>query len=265
LCRGQLHSVFHRTANIEVSGSLYALYSTGESSSSGSSWRAAGVHDLDFLQGGFEAGQECCFGADGVWVGEVFVDTSKASVWKPRLERGCRTLPPPLTVHYFLTLLAMMSPKAGIHPSVDRELVRALGYPEQAAENARRLIGLGPGLTPAGDDLVLGALATANHLVSSPALASALAKTVQARVAYTTDISAQMLRDALQGEYHEILDDMIFTLAGDDLTAIAAALDRLVHVGASSGSDMAAGIAAVLRSLQSQDELPLHEMRCVQC
>jgi len=110
------------------------------------------------------------------------------------------------------------------------------------------LLGLGPGLTPAGDDLICGALAAANHLLPSPLLASELAAAVRQQLARTTAISQQMLSDAINGEYHEYLDNLVADLANNDRPALPAALNELLGLGASSGAALACGLAVVLQA-----------------
>lgn len=102
---------------------------------------------------------------------------------------------------------------------------------------AEMLIGLGPGLTPSGDDFLGGVLVALNHLERA-SQARALWRWLEARLARTSDISAAHLAAAAAGEAHEALHAV---LAGD------LALEKLDAVGHTSGWDALAGMTAVLR------------------
>ncbi|MDR2035361.1 MAG: DUF2877 domain-containing protein, partial [Coriobacteriales bacterium] len=64
-------------------------------------------------------------------------------------------------------------------------------------------VGLGPGLTPAGDDVLLGYLAVYNHLGPDPAWKQAMHSAVSAALGQTTTLSAHLLKNALEYDYHE--------------------------------------------------------------
>jgi hypothetical protein len=104
------------------------------------------------------------------------------------------------------------------------------------------LIGLGPGLTPSGDDFLSGALATLDALGEHQAHA-ALARTVEESLSATSALSAALLRAAAARHVGEHLHRMVSSvLTGDVDTALATA----GNVGASSGWDMLAGITSTL-------------------
>lgn len=109
------------------------------------------------------------------------------------------------------------------------------------------LLGLGPGLTPSGDDLLGGALITLRAIDAQAAgrLAAALRPQLAAR---TTPISAAHLEAAMVGwgcdRFHALLDKI---LAGD-AAAVPACAQALARVGHCSGWDMLAGLDIVLRA-----------------
>lgn len=124
------------------------------------------------------------------------------------------------------------------------ELVVALetGDRSLAAEMATRLIGLGPGLTPSGDDVLVG-IEAALHALARPSagfLALGLAsRHVDGR---TTALAATLLRHAAAGEFAERLHILLAALLGSDDEAIPAAIDRAVAWGATSGTDCLLGV-----------------------
>ncbi|MEO1060179.1 MAG: DUF2877 domain-containing protein [Actinomycetota bacterium] len=103
------------------------------------------------------------------------------------------------------------------------------------------LVGLGPGLTPAGDDLVAGALvacrATGRH-VDAERIADGIDPE------RTTPISGALLTEAGRGRAARPLLALLDALGGrGDLDA---ALDRVLAVGATSGRWLAEGVRRVL-------------------
>ncbi|MDR3316048.1 MAG: DUF2877 domain-containing protein [Coriobacteriales bacterium] len=250
ISHGRIHSVFAHTANIEVDGSLYVF-----SADKGASVRSVDIRrGLDFLTSSLEAGQPCSLTREGAQLGQIYIDFSHAETWTPKLRLGWRSICSGAAIDTYLGLLQSLHRSAGQHKHIDAEWIRQLGHPDLADEATRKLIGLGPGLTPAGDDIVAGALAAANHLLPRDGLALALGAATAARATKTTDLSRQILEDAIRGDYHEFLDGLVYTLVTDDSEGIAYALRRLLSIGSSSGSDMAAGIATVLSALQETRE-----------
>ena len=106
------------------------------------------------------------------------------------------------------------------------------------------LIGLGPGLTPSGDDFLVGALATLDAVGAIDAHAALATAVASAAPGATSALSACFLHAAAAGHVGEPLHRAVATLlTGDGDAAVAAVAD----IGHSSGWDMLAGIATVLR------------------
>jgi len=103
---------------------------------------------------------------------------------------------------------------------------------------AEQLIGLGPGLTPAGDDYLGGMLVALNQLGRAQQ-ARGLWRWLEPRLARTSEISAAHLAAAAAGEAHEALHAV---LAGE------LAVEKIAAVGHTSGWDALAGVVAVART-----------------
>ena len=112
-------------------------------------------------------------------------------------------------------------------------------------DDAQALIGLGPGLTPSGDDYLGGVLIALQKLGRAPQ-AQSLWRWLQPRLAATSDISAAHLEAAAAGEGHEALHRCIEALCAlaPDWDGALAALDRVGHC---SGWDSLAGVVAVAK------------------
>jgi uncharacterized protein DUF2877 len=126
----------------------------------------------------------------------------------------------------------------------------AADRPEEAAKAAWALLGLGPGLTPSGDDYVGGAFFARALLARAGAGTAArwcrAAEAVRAAAPRRTHpISAALLGDLLDGEGWAPLHDLASALAADapEETAREAAR-RLTRLGHSSGWDLLAGFVA---------------------
>ena len=127
---------------------------------------------------------------------------------------------------------------------------------------AARLGGRGPGLTPAGDDVLAGVLLAA-HARCGPAVEPELSA-VTASVC-TTDPAAAFLAWAARGQCIEPAHAVLLALtAGDEPRAHAAAA-RLMAVGASSGAALLAGLRFGLKASDRDgfllDQLPPNESR----
>lgn len=119
--------------------------------------------------------------------------------------------------------------------ALDEWLRHGLAVPEAAAG----LIGLGPGLTPSGDDY-LGGMLVALRALTRDAQANALWRWLQPRLgAATSAISAAHLEAAAAGEAHEALHLVL------QESAQPSVLDAVGHC---SGWDALAGAVAVLRA-----------------
>jgi hypothetical protein len=125
------------------------------------------------------------------------------------------------------------------------ELLRALDQGEDSAvaAAAAALAGLGPGLTPAGDDILAGvmlALYAAHHDD-----ASRLAGVIYAAVApHTTLLSRAFLAAASRGEMTQSWHDLLGALTGDHVAELDAATERVLAFGASSGFSMLRGFVS---------------------
>lgn len=111
-------------------------------------------------------------------------------------------------------------------------------------ETGRSLIGLGVGLTPSGDDYLVGFLAVLlldKHcaLKQAPALAQAIVADAHQR---TNDISATYLQSAARYRFKTQIADLVKAVLCQGHMQVQHALLNLIEVGATSGSDIARGM-----------------------
>ena len=116
-----------------------------------------------------------------------------------------------------------------------------------ARAHAVSMIGLGPGLTPSGDDFLLGLFAVLN-IPASPCQgwlgggAEVLAEAAHA----TNAISLAALNHAAHGHVRELILDLIDKLLLGPTDDVAASMRRVLAIGSTSGSDIACGLLAGL-------------------
>lgn len=112
-------------------------------------------------------------------------------------------------------------------------------------DDAQALIGLGPGLTPSGDDY-LGGVLIALHQLDREKQARGLWRWLEPRLARTSAISGAHLAAAAAGEGHEALHACLQALFSADADW-PRALAELTNVGHTSGWDSLAGLVAVAK------------------
>jgi hypothetical protein len=117
-----------------------------------------------------------------------------------------------------------------------------------AGRAALKLAGLGYGLTPAGDDYLVGALLAA-WMILPPETAGLLAREISMIAApRTTSLSAAWLRSAAKGNagalWHEFFDALVHNVD----SRIQTSLRRILAVGETSGADALAGFFGVCNS-----------------
>jgi len=115
------------------------------------------------------------------------------------------------------------------------------------------LLGLGPGLTPSGDDLLCGML-VALHAVGETDMAYALyAEIAHAAPAATSPLSAAFLRAAAEGLGCEALHAAIAAILEGQIEALAGRIEALGRIGHTSGWDALAGALLVLQAFGTTD------------
>lgn len=128
----------------------------------------------------------------------------------------------------------------------------ACGDTAFAAAAAIRLLGLGRGLTPSGDDYLCGfftllAAAKANGIAASP-VTERVADIVRKNLARTSRISGAYLESALCGEYFTVYDHAIRAMLG--ASSAEEHCRFVLQMGASSGTDTLCGALDAARLLQ---------------
>lgn len=220
--------------------------------------------------------------------GSHVLDLRRAAVWTPEACGGWRQ---PQTGRRRLALVESTRRSHGASgcrgpaPAIERDvraLVAVLGGPRSAETGAaaspgrsepdcagldaavRRLVGAGVGLTPAGDDILVGLLAALSvggngDLSTGPAF-SAVSRAVLRHASRTNDISAHYLRLAAFGRFGEALSALRAAIVADvgDGVLVARAKDVL-SVGATSGADALLGLLLGLHTVLDISNQRIHK------
>lgn len=140
---------------------------------------------------------------------------------------------------------------------------------EMFGKTLKRLVGMGWGLTPGGDDFILGMLGFTSFILKNcPQNLDKDEKTdfyetlsfvnLQIRnhlpgfLKKTGFISASYLKYALEGRYAASFTDFLKSLKKDNINELETSLAKLTEYGATSGMDIAAGVIF----LKNQGQLP---------
>ena len=142
-------------------------------------------------------------------------------------------------------VLASCSPSVLLEPPWQATVgpaVAAIGRTaplEALRVTAAAIGGLGPGLTPAGDDMLSGIL-FAFRALGGPTVEPALLAV--ARSVRTSDLATALLEAAAAGCHIEPVHDLVMGAIAGDTAAAATAASDLDRFGSSSGADLAYGL-----------------------
>src|SRR5688500_3681335 len=199
------------------------------------------------------AGAPAEVGGGRIIVGDLAV--SAAAWWNPRpklpslhpalLPEGVRQLRNALygegVPHSAFTLPGLPAgpggPLAALRGAVRRADLDA------ALRTATRLIGLGPGLTPAGDDVMAGTIAGL-VLLGHPSAERFAAGVYALAAGRTTELSRALLRHAACGRVSGEFAAVLPALVGD--RPLMPTVNALLSTGATSGRAMALGLSTAI-------------------
>ena len=204
-----------------------------------------------------------------IQIGSLVVDASTTELWNAR---PLWESVPPSAIQAYLPLfehkLASSSPDSLAHVNgrSDSTALKAktavLNLQEglktndldACRESARSLAGLGVGLTPAGDDFLLGVMyglrlkQFQRKGAETQRIVEILADEAVPR---TTTLSGAWLEAARRGEagqpWHKLVEAMMVTSTGS-VTAVSQAIDRILTTGHTSGADALTGFITTLKT-----------------
>ena len=201
---------------------------------------------LDFVQSGIRAWRQ----GDELKIGNRVVDWTQARRWDPHLtpvsipKRSLTLLTACVNASdRFQKRMADMDQRSLPRLQMGAALLDKgvkQGDEQALRKGASLLVGLGPGLTPAGDDYLLGVLARL-HMDNAFPAATPLPGFVETGATLTTKLSRAWLLHSARGQFDERWHALQKALRSRDERAICEAAQRILSVGASSGPQAMAG------------------------
>jgi hypothetical protein len=250
---GTVHAVFARACYIECGDTLLTL--AAATLADGPTTLLLGSEAAADLRGAFRRGDTVRCRGGRVHSRGAALDLRSAQTWQvpdPRPDLAASDIP--VRVALARTRLAQVR---RTHSSVlDRSGEAAIARLTRACrdldsanalDHATRFVGWGEGLTPAGDDYLVGLCAALGALVQRDAgrrdFLDRLREFLAAQQSRTTPIAAHCLKLAALGHFNADILRAIDALRSEtDSHAAQRALDDVMAVGATSGADVLTGI-----------------------
>lgn len=241
---GVVHSCFPHALNMIVGDDLWTLLSVGKSDLPFGIRVAAETFaglrirqgDKVFVRGGFLA----------VGRQTVVVDFRAAPRW--RVPRP-RKLTPGMEER--LAIVARVAAAKAWRESkmTARDITAFLAHDAGTlADKVARVIGRGPGLTPAGDDVLTGILAVLTLPQADRHMHAArgtLTRLVRTLLPMTSSLSGYLLQQATNGQFSKAVHDLLFALVeAPSVADLMRAIGNVLAVGATSGADVCMGVVA---------------------
>jgi Protein of unknown function (DUF2877) len=250
---GRVHSVFAHAVNLELGEEMWTVVAR-DGHDAALTLRLSGLVAPGDV--GWRVHDPVCVRARHVRVGATVIDARTAVRWMPRM--------------YHVDLRGLGERAAELEAAARHVAwegswalagavagALASARPGDLDEAVRRAIGRGPGLTPAGDDVLAGILAVLTGPGAAPgvdAVRGPVAARLRAALApalpATTDISRALLGQASRGHVSRPVWELARTvLSGRATAASARARADVLATGATSGGDTCAGLVAACRLL----------------
>jgi len=291
---GSIHSMFHRAVNVAIDGTMLSLLSS-ELPRMPNGVRLSSVM-LEELLRGLGPGMEVLVGDGGLLIPgcNFSLCLLEAPPWEPRPDiEGYSWQCETVAQHVRLLALYLVDrPQRGglaalvgqllLGQAVQEMPLARMALPKMqllaraaweqdiagVEEATRGLAGLGPGLTPAGDDVLAGfaaVMALLSARISADGTSRSHVAEVIAAVARprTTVLSGVLLEYAARGEVAEQLGEVLLALAlpAEESEAVLQAAEKLLAFGGTSGGDTLLGVLFGLRALEREFGDDLHSER----
>jgi hypothetical protein len=293
---GEIHSVFHRAMNIRTSGGQLISILSQVNGDGPNTVVAELPNGVDFISMGMRSGMPVRLGKKEALLGEglVHLRMHRAHKWWPRLASGLECLNmdrlegnlsilrDQLTDNDYSDGLGQLllhledvanerwqKVRTACHGELIEKALPGLrslveGFLKQDADRLHQgldgLVGLGMGLTPSGDDLLLGLTGTfslVSKRVGGPVMDSILEdiRTYVAQIrGRTTFVSGNLLAYACSGRIASPILDVIRALLYEEAPAALVKAKMLLRQGESSGSEVLVGVLLALSLLPRLEE-----------
>ena len=239
-----VHSVFNKVINISTDQGLLSVAAEGCGGSS--AFLTVPGRKLDFDA---EMGEPCIVQAGCMFLADHTINFRHAAIWNGPIIKGYghKKIKKENITAFKAVLDRKAVPKSAYRYINSESESRFSGFEaiqrlRDDPSRAKSLIGLGQGLTPAGDDMLLGFMAIVNHTCENREYVRMLHNAVSDSLHKTAEISAQTLVNALNCDYHELVQNCVRDLCEGGKEEVYISAASLISMGATSGSDIACGM-----------------------
>ena len=242
---GIVHSVFARAVNLMIRAEMWTLLAADRADLPFGIRVASADFDALGLRNGDPVNVRAGFVSFGSGSACCIVDCRAAARWLPTCHNK---IEPGLAGR--LAVLATVASDRSWHESARMaQAVRsALEVSAALGDVLTKVVGRGPGSTPSGDDVLVGILAVLNSRHSGAAGARAtesLGRAILPLLWTTTDISGQLLRQAVKGLFSRDVHELVSALLGNPPPRqLRNTIRRVIETGATSGADTCMGLLA---------------------
>jgi hypothetical protein len=242
---GIVHSVFARAVNLMIGAQMWTLLPADKADLPLGIRVASADFDALGLRNGDPVNVRAGFVSIGSDRTRRVVDCRAAPRWLPA---HLNKTEPGLAGR--LAFLATAAANRSWHQSAQmaQAVKSALEGSVALDDVLAKVVGRGPGSTPSGDDVLVGILAVLNCPCSGTAGAQAaesLGRAILPLLWTTSDISGQLLRQALKGLFSRDVHELVLALIGNPVPQqLQNLIQRVIETGATSGADTCMGLLA---------------------
>ena len=246
---GLVHSVFARAVNLIFRAEMWTLLAADKTDLPFGIRVASAGFDVLGLRSGDPVNVRAGFVGIGSGSSCRVIDCRATARWLPAPHKKAE---PGLVGR--LAAVATAASDRSWHESVRmaQAVKSALEVSAALGDVLAKVVGQGPGSTPSGDDVLVGILAVLNSSASGAPgarAAESLARAVLPLLGATTDISGQLLRQAVNGLFSRDVHELILALLGNpEPRQLLNTIRRVIETGVTSGADTCMGLLAVAPS-----------------
>lgn len=243
----QIHSVFRRVVNIKTPKGLISVVtpSIGKSAS-----YIVTNRETDFLSFQIKAQDTAMFIDKCIVFNDYLtVDINYARVWDDIIDCNFRWKKSNISYENLKALKAALD-RYAVPDSAWAKILKDKDFSgrikklsgHNPSEAVKGLMGFGIGLTPTGDDVLLGFLSIVNTCEDYRLVRNTFRDEIILSLKHTSDISASFLKMAASNHYHEYVQKVLYSLVYGMPEDVIQSVKKLLCLGATSGADIASGI-----------------------
>ena len=245
----KVHSVFKNVINIESGNDILSVVNMNVGLSS---TYLSVCEYTDFSRYSIQLGANCYFNEDSIQISDkILIDINKAKLWKSKIQKDLSVEEKNIKRENLFKLYSVIQryhSKESAFGEILRDngeyisLLNGLKDLLKSEKSISCLIGNGIGLTPAGDDVILGFLACLNHIKEYFPIREKFHGLILLYLDKTTRMSIEMLKNGLDYDYHEFVGDVLYDMFFNLPENVEISTRKLLKIGATSGSDIATGL-----------------------